>query len=80
MTQAYFDENYKGQQFECQIDTSILYTSKLVEAKGQTVKKGDIVTVSDFFKYKRQISIETMETIHRIDRTFFDAYFKKISQ
>jgi hypothetical protein len=82
MTQEIFDRQYKGKQFRCLADTKIKYTHQLgggIRSNARTVKYNDIITVAGFSRDIDTVSIATIETVSRIDKSFFDTIFTPIN-
>lgn len=82
MTQETFNQQYKGKQFRCLADTKIKYTYQLgggIRSNARMVKYNDIITVAGFCRDIDTISIGTIETLSRIEKSFFDSIFTPIA-
>lgn len=71
--------NYKG-IYKANTDMPIKYIYQLGGGiKGRTIKKGDTVSVIGHVTDIGTVSIETVETLYRINAEYFLSNFTKIS-
>ena len=67
-------------QFTANQDMPIKYTFQLGGGvKGRTIKAGEIITAIDVVNDIDSQSVSTLETLHRIEKNYFDTHFTAVS-